>query len=158
MMGRCICCFRRIGGRRGRFLHEEGWEGRADSDWDRAEILKHLEEGRHVLLDRYILSGIAFSVAKGLDFDWCRAPDVGLPWPDVTIVLELDAEEQEKRGGYGGERYEVPKLQAEVKRVFGQLGGTKVDAKGSVDEVERRIWAVVEEALKNRQEEVGVFH
>lgn len=52
-------------------------------------------------------SGIAFSAAKpGLDFEWCSAPETGLPAPDVVIFLQIDAESASSRGGFGQERYE----------------------------------------------------
>ena len=43
---------------------------------------KALDAGQHVLIDRYAYSGVAFSAAKaGMDLDWCRGPDRGLPKP-----------------------------------------------------------------------------
>lgn len=116
-----------------------------------------MESGTHVVLDRYILSGIAFTVAKGLPFDWCKAPDVGLPWPDATIVLELDPSEAQQRGGFGNERYEVPKMQAEVAKVFGKMGGIKVSASGTIEEVGERIWGVVQDLLDKAPGEIAVF-
>ena len=32
--------------------------------------------------------GVAFSAAKGLDLAWCKAPDSGLPAPDMLPALE----------------------------------------------------------------------
>ena len=41
--------------------------------WEaRAAILKYLERGVTVVLDRYSLSGVVYSVAKGLDPEWCK--------------------------------------------------------------------------------------
>lgn len=52
---------------------------------------------------------------------WCKAPDAGLPVPDVLIHLVLKKGEAEARGGFGGERYEVSEFQervrAKVKRI-----------------------------------------
>ena len=51
--------------------------------WEkREELTKALDAGQHVLIDRYAYSGVAFSAAKaGMDLDWCRGPDRGLPKP-----------------------------------------------------------------------------
>ena len=47
-----------------------------------------------IICDRYAFSGVAFSAAKpGLDFDWCRECDRGLPGPDAVIYLDLSVED-----------------------------------------------------------------
>lgn len=85
-----------------------------------------------MVCDRYAYSGVAFSAAKerggdggsggeDLGIDWCKACDVGLPAPDCVIFLDLSQEESEKRGGYGGERYEKRDLQIRVRQRFSQL-------------------------------------
>lgn len=40
------------------------------------------------MCDRYAYSGVAFSAAKGLDVDWCKKTDSGLPKPDLVIFLK----------------------------------------------------------------------
>ncbi|KAF8537059.1 thymidylate kinase-domain-containing protein [Trichophaea hybrida] len=82
------------------------------------QLLTSLASGETLILDRYIYSGIAFSVAKGLDYSYCRAPDVGLPKPDAVIFLDLPTKIAEGREGFGGERYEKRELQEKVKEVF----------------------------------------
>ena len=51
-------------------------------------------------------SGVAYSSAKGLNFDWCLNCDKGLPKPDIILYIELSEEEIFKRKGYGEELYE----------------------------------------------------
>lgn len=53
--------------------------------------------------------------SKGIDMAWCKAPDAGLPVPDLLIHMELAAEEAETRGSFGEERYEVKDFQHQVK-------------------------------------------
>ena len=68
--------------------------------WEAVHNLQQqLAQGKHVICDRYAHSGVAFSAGKGLDVEWCRGPDVGLPAPDAVIFLDLSQEESEKRGG-----------------------------------------------------------
>lgn len=43
--------------------------------------------------DRYCYSGVAFSAAKGMDIDWCKACDKGLIAPDCVIYLDMPVEE-----------------------------------------------------------------
>jgi dTMP kinase len=51
------------------------------------EILQHIAVGKSVIIDRYAYSGVAYTSAKGLDFEWCKEGDRGLPAPDKVIFL-----------------------------------------------------------------------
>lgn len=55
------------------------------------EILTHLNAGTHVIIDRYIYSGIAYALASKMDYTWCHLIHLGLPKPDLTIMLESNA-------------------------------------------------------------------
>ena len=55
------------------------------------EILTHLNSGTHVIIDRYIYSGIAYSLASNMDYTWSYILHTGLPIPDMTIMLETDS-------------------------------------------------------------------
>ena len=139
-------------------------------------LQKHLAEGTTVICDRYAYSGVAFSSAKvvGKDtqqpvmsMEWCQNPDVGLPAPDAVIFLDLSQEEAEKRGGYGGERYETRDMQKRVRERFTQLhqrdvqdyGGVVpwhfVNAARSVDDVHTDIKQIVETTIQNVQQGGG---
>ncbi|KAF7330453.1 Arp2/3 complex subunit [Mycena venus] len=80
--------------------------------WELASSIEQLlAAGTTVVCDRYAFSGVAFSAAKGLPFEWCRSPDVALPAPDVTIFLDITPQQARSRGGYGEERYEKEEMQ-----------------------------------------------
>lgn len=117
----------------------------------RATIERQLSSGTLVLCDRYAFSGIAFSVAKGLPYDWCASSDAGLPAPDVTLFFDVTPEVARTRGGYGEERYEKEDMQSRVRDVFGTIGlrmggrWNRVDAGRSVQEVGNGVWARVEQ-------------
>ncbi|TFY80580.1 hypothetical protein EWM64_g3427 [Hericium alpestre] len=123
--------------------------------WELANSLeKTLNAGTTVLCDRYAFSGIAFSASKGLSYEWCRAPDVSLPAPDLTLFLDITPEKAKERGGYGEERYEKEETQRRVRQVFARMGeemtsGSQdsshgqwitVDAGRGVDIVAEDIW------------------
>ena len=43
-------------------------------------------KGATLVCDRYAFSGASFTAAKGgIDLEWCKAPDAGLPKPDVVV-------------------------------------------------------------------------
>jgi len=100
--------------------------------WELAvEIERKLNEGVFVVLDRYIYSGIAYSLAKlkqnpsnpkeMADVEWLYAPDKGLPKPDLTLFLTLDLDQIGDRKGWGEERYEMTEFQSKVKECFLQV-------------------------------------
>ena len=119
-----------------------------------------------VVCDRYAFSGIAFSASKVrpdsksyplLDYAWCRAPDLGLPAPDMTLFLDVTADAQRARGGYGDERYETEDVQRRVRDVFDRVGeevegaGRKwviIDADEKKEDVEAVIWDNVKDLVR----------
>ncbi|CAG9763506.1 unnamed protein product [Ceutorhynchus assimilis] len=110
--------------------------------WENVDKMKDfLYAGTTVIVDRYSYSGIAFSSAKkGMDINWCKHPEIGLPKPDLVILLTLSAEAAAKRSGFGEERYETKAMQSMVSKVFENLAKQEdnwkiVDASGSMDEV-----------------------
>lgn len=84
------------------------------------DIVQTLELGQHVIMDRYIYSGIAYSLAKATlnDQQWLYSPDKGLPKPDLTMFLTIDLAELSRRKGWGDERYEKESFQKKVKECF----------------------------------------
>lgn len=75
---------------------------------NRWEAMKSMEkllcDGVTLIVDRYAYSGVAFSAAKGLDLEWCKAPEKGLLKPDLVLYLTMTAAAISKRGGFGDER------------------------------------------------------
>ncbi|CAO1308400.1 unnamed protein product [Diamesa tonsa] len=110
------------------------------------EMERLLKAGTVLIVDRYSYSGVAFSAAKGLDFEWCKTPEKGLLKPDLVIYLTLSAEAMARRSGFGDERYETTEIQKNVKKMYERL-------------IEEPLWKVVdadktEEALSNELEAV----
>ncbi len=95
--------------------------------WECAERLEALlSSGTHVVLDRYAYSGVAYSAARGLPLAWCKAPDAGLPQPDLVLEVVLPDEERTTRAGFGGERYEQDEMQRAVALRFAELRGAEI--------------------------------
>jgi len=126
--------------------------------WELAStITTLLNAGTTVVADRYAFSGVAFSASKGLSYEWCRAPDIGLPAPDLTVFLDVEPETARERGGYGEERYEKEEMQRRVRLVFERIGKEsgrweRVDAGAERDVVESVIWGYVEKLEGNIEE------
>jgi dTMP kinase len=87
-------------------------------------IESSLLSGTTFVCDRYAYSGVSFSSAKGtpgMDLEWCKACDRGLPAPDCVIYLDMPVEAAAKRGNFGEERYEKIDFQLKVREKFMQL-------------------------------------
>ncbi|KAI5189666.1 dTMP kinase [Nematocida minor] len=67
-----------------------------------------------ILCDRYILSGVSYSMANGLSEKFSFASDKGMIEPDLTLFLNVSPETAEKRAGFGVELYERRELQEKV--------------------------------------------
>ncbi|CDO92292.1 unnamed protein product [Kluyveromyces dobzhanskii CBS 2104] len=90
-----------------------------------SEIHSLLEAGKHVILDRYVYSGVAYSAAKeipGMDISWCFNPDKGLLKPDLTLFFSnQDSSSLQDREGFGEERYEKIEFQKRVRHTFSNV-------------------------------------
>ncbi|WIA12179.1 hypothetical protein OEZ85_012250 [Tetradesmus obliquus] len=121
-------------------------------------LLRALHSGTSLVVDRYAYSGVAYSAAKalpGMDAAWCKAPDAGLPAPDLVVYLELDNAAAAARAGFGGERYEKAEFQDRVRAVFQQLKEPSwlvVDASQSVEQIHEQILAEALQVVRRCKE------
>lgn len=129
--------------------------------WEAMAALRaKLAAGTTLVCDRYAYSGVAFSASKvGIDFEWCKQCDRGLPRPDVVVYLDISTEAAAKRGQYGEERYENQEMQAKVRENFRKLreGDEEglwhvVDAAQSLEEVSEAVGKVALAATKKVRE------
>ena len=91
------------------------------------EIVQAINSGVHVICDRYLYSGVVYSAAKGLDWQWCQAADKNLPQPDLVLFLDVDPNIAQTRGNYGNERYERVDFQNKVRSLFARFQQTESD-------------------------------
>uniref|UniRef100_A0A915A549 Thymidylate kinase n=1 Tax=Parascaris univalens TaxID=6257 RepID=A0A915A549_PARUN len=107
-----------------------------------------LQLGTHLIVDRYTYSGIAYTLAKGLDVDleWAKMHDVGILKPDCVLYFDLLPDEARKRSGFGDERLEAYEYQCTVYKIMQTLGIENadiwkvIDASKSIDEVSTDVW------------------
>ncbi|CAJ0581235.1 unnamed protein product, partial [Mesorhabditis spiculigera] len=109
-------------------------------------IQESIAAGVDVVCDRYAYSGVAYSLAKGLNGTWIRSGDIGLPKPDVVLFFEVSPEVAQQRGGFGAERLETDELQRKVRVAMGTLKRDfwkPINADGDLDSVELEVRKVV---------------
>ncbi|KAK6153141.1 hypothetical protein DH2020_012780 [Rehmannia glutinosa] len=119
--------------------------------WEKRSLMESkLRSGTTLIIDRYSFSGVAFSSAKGLDVEWCKAPEAGLLAPDLVVYLDISPEKAAERGGYGGERYEKLEFQKKVAQSYKTLCDATwkiVDATLSMEDVEKQLRQIVMDCM-----------
>jgi dTMP kinase len=130
--------------------------------WEAAkDIEEKLKSGITLVCDRYAYSGVSFSSAKdtpGMDLEWCRMCDRGLPRPDCIIYLDMPIEQAAERGNFGEERYEKIDFQKKVREKFraleeqdtvdGLVPWHVLDAAQSIEAIHAQIKVIAEETMK----------
>ncbi|GBF89531.1 thymidylate kinase [Raphidocelis subcapitata] len=127
--------------------------------WEKsAALVDALRRGVTLVVDRYAYSGAAYTSAKrtpGCGLAWCKAPDAGLPAPDVTLWMALPPEAAAARGGFGQERYENAAFQEQVRAAFASVRDASwvdVDASKGVDEVAAEVLREAVDAVRRCRE------
>ncbi|CAH1759906.1 13790_t:CDS:2 [Entrophospora sp. SA101] len=114
----------------------------------------YLLDGTTLIVDRYVFSGVVYSTAKGLDFNWCKSSDIGLLTPDMVIFMNMPSEELLKRKGFGDERYEKLEFQQKVKDNFLKLEDPRfwkiLDANKSISEIHNQIMKLSLDTIEQR--------
>ena len=122
--------------------------------WEAVPKMKELLlSGTTLIVDRYSYSGVAFTSAKNaLDLEWCRQPEIGLPKPDAVLYLTLQAEEAQKRAGFGGERYERKEFQEQVAKNYQILKEDDwkvIDASKTIEDLHEEIKALAKTVISS---------
>eukprot|EP00940_MAST-03C_sp_MAST-3C-sp2_P002112 g2112.t1 len=120
--------------------------------WELAtKIETLLSGGTTIICDRYAYSGVAFSGSKpGMNIDWCKNSDDGLPSPDCVIFLDIDTEATKGRGGFGEERYEKADMQKRVRKNFSLLQTDAwhvLDATKSIESLAKDIQKIAKKSM-----------
>jgi dTMP kinase len=127
-----------------------------------AEISPLLEEGVCVVSDRYYHSSVAYQALGANDMpaaiDWIRTLNLHARKPDLTIVLDVPAEQaRERRRKRGGtELYDDDTLQAQLVQFYARLeqhfpGETivHVSGEGSIEQIASAVLSHVD-AMRSR--------
>jgi dTMP kinase len=98
----------------------------ADRAWDvENNILPALRQGRHVIIDRYSLSSVAYQGATGLiSQEEIMEANLGFPKPKLTFLLELSPAEAMGRVASRSSRrdnYETEEYLARVKGIYDSI-------------------------------------
>ncbi|KAJ6239674.1 thymidylate kinase [Anaeramoeba flamelloides] len=123
---------------------------------EKDQLITTIGNGTTIISDRYAYSGVAYTSAKGIDIDWCKKSDSGLPKPDLVVWLDVPFDVAEKRGEYGEEIYETKQFQRKAKKVFDKLHGKNwisIDASLPIEEQADLIYNAVSKVIKKVKED-----
>lgn len=114
-------------------------------------IKEYLDADYIVIVDRYLFSGISYSVgSNNIDLKWAANSECGLILPDIVFYLYVDQDEQIKRLDQNKSRFETIEIQRQVEKVYNILdnGWKKIDANGSKSETSLIIQHYIKELLE----------
>ena len=127
-----------------------------------AEIEPFVASGGVIVSDRYDASSLAYqSVSSGTGGDaaveWIRTLNAHCARPDLTIVLDLPADEaavRRERRGEAAQLYEQNEVQRALAAFYKDLAGhlpkdriVLIDASGTVEEVHARVYEAYTQAF-----------
>lgn len=76
----------------------------------------------NIICDRYIFSGIAYSLANGLDYDFSSNTEQYLIKPDLTFYFDISITETNKRRkSLKTDIYETSNFQSKVKEAYSKI-------------------------------------
>ena len=119
-------------------------------------IVPAFEAGQLVLCDRYTLSSVAYQGARGLDWEQILADnEAEFPRPDLALVFTISAEDgfariRTRKHQVAQPSFEQLEFLREVADIFARLTSSyveRIDAAGSVDEIEAHTAEVVSRRL-----------
>jgi dTMP kinase len=128
-----------------------------DRAWDvGANILPALEAGGAVVMDRYVLSSVAYQGALGIPPREILRASLAFPWPNMTVVLDLPPAEGlarivSGRGAVFGAFENAPyltKVREALSLAAGLPGVEFVDARAAEAELAAIIEKMILEAVK----------
>jgi len=117
-------------------------------------IKNTLQEGVHVICDRYIPSGIAYSYTSGkLEWDWLVKLEKDIVQPDYVFLLDINTHQcLQRRNEFGVDRFDnVEKLEMIRKnylRLFNPLTWYVVNANQTKENVLYKTIQIMMECIK----------
>ena len=115
------------------------WERKKDIDtW--------LKEGKIVITDRYIPSGLVYGYANNLNLDWIIKLEEGLPIVNMVIVIDVSVEtsfkrsEAEKKDVYERNKRFLEKVRNAYLDLAEKLGWIIIDGERPIELVHKQIW------------------
>ncbi len=128
----------------------------AANKWERASaIVRDMERGRIVIINRYTPSNLAYGMAHGLSPDWLESLEKQLPKPDLVFILDVSPQVSFKRKSERRDLHEENlSYLRKVRGIYLQLARKYrwkvVDGEGDPRAVSLELWANTLPILRKR--------
>jgi dTMP kinase len=111
-----------------------------------------LRRGTVLICDRYLASSVAYGEAQGLDAVWLTEMQKYLPQPDITFLLDIDADVSARRKTADRDKYERDlALLGRVRSSYlrqAAAGWSVIDASREREAVAVDVWKIVSSHLR----------
>jgi len=118
--------------------------------YERQSFIENTLKEKSIICDRYRMSGLVYSMAKGLDKEWCQSADKNLNNPHFTFFIDLTPEKALERRLNRTDKdiYEDnPQLQQSAyknyKELCGLMGVYTIDGNRSTREMGEEIIGII---------------
>lgn len=114
------------------------------------EVMPKLRKGVIVVSDRYVYSSLAYQGAGGLSLEWLKSVNFFAPKPDLTIYLDVPADEalaRKHRSTFRRTIFEDLEFQSKVRDIYLKLaeeeGFLRLDGTKPIEDVHREVLRAV---------------
>lgn len=122
----------------------------AANRWERRESIERwLHDGKVVIADRYVGSGLAYGLANDLELEWMKSLEEGLPVPNVVILIDapvsvvLKRKDLIDRDVYESDKEFLEKVRGAYHRLAKEYNWRVVPGNLSVESISEKIWGIV---------------
>lgn len=114
------------------------------------QLIKHLEEGTHIVAEDYIGTGIAWGTAKGAELEWLQAINAPLLHEDLAVYLSgaRFLEAQEDTHIHESNDNLMKRCQEVFEELAKKYEWQRVEVVDGIDIVADRLWNVVKGFLE----------
>lgn len=122
--------------------------------WELNNYIKEtLNKGINIVCDRYMYSGIVYSLSTGLSKDWCENPDNGLVKPDIIFYLNVSLyTTKQRRKLMKTDKYENDEFQERVKKTYEEYkygkGWVTINGEQDLDKITELMLSIINSNFK----------
>jgi len=122
--------------------------------WENLETIQKLSrENQFLIADRYTPSNLAYGISSGLELEWLRTLDNGLPTAELVVVLDTPvpssfARKEKERDKHEKDRQLLSRVRENYRMLSRKLGWKILDGSRSVENVRSDIWKIAQKRFK----------
>ncbi|MFB5599563.1 MAG: dTMP kinase [Nitrososphaeraceae archaeon] len=124
--------------------------------WEKKEeLFSTLNSGVTIIMDRYYQSNLVYGISNGLDLNWLKNLDNGLPKEDMVIVLEINPNVSKERVKKNRDLFEenlelLTKVKKNYRELAKEFGWNIIDGERSIKEVHQEICKIYTTKTNNQ--------